>query len=119
MAGNASENPARPSPSTARPGVFYGPPRVSDPDRSGPNAAHSEPVGSAPSAQPAARAMLPSVVLDERQPEAPAGVVSTRVPAKTVRLTSRPEASSKLAAFRFVLVAALCAVAFLLGARMH
>ncbi len=120
VAGAASEHPGRPSPSTARPGLFIGPPRASDPDRSGPMAAHVEPPPTAAPAAPAPTAPLPSVVLDARLPAEPPRASSLRAPVRTERSAStRPEAASKIAAYRFVLVAALCAVAFLLGARMN
>jgi eukaryotic-like serine/threonine-protein kinase len=109
------EGGGRASPSPQQRPAFYGPPRASDPDRSGPVAALKSPSANT--------LVVPAPVADESSMTPRHASIPPRprtVPPKTsARPATVPPAAQKDLALRFMLVAALCAVAFLLGARMH
>ncbi len=125
-----AESAAHTSPSPPRGTLLVGPPRSSDPDRSGPIAASREHArhDAVRSDVPRADELRPGPAsLEPDDTERERGHRMAPIPPRP--LTTRPRecaATAKVSAprprelaLRFALVAALCAVAFLLGARFH
>ena len=132
-----ADSAMRSSPSPARGTLHVGPPRASDPDRSGPMPAAREvakteaPRGDVPRAdelRPGPASLEPEYndrSLGHRSASAPPRPRTapprprTAPPNVPVVTSKRHAGRSRELALRFAFVAALCAVAFLLGAHFH